>query len=343
MEIGISALGMTDPGRLAFLHVQNAEGREILCQGLDSDGDGTPDTLIFQADFGPSESKKFQILPGERRRYAASDFKAYGRFARERFDDFFWENDRVAHRMYGKALETWKLHPLSSSTVDIWSKRTSRLVANDWLMVDDYHEDRGEGADFYSAGESRGCGGNGIWADGKLWVSRNFVQTRVLACGPIRVLFELVYEAFPANGALVGETKRISLDAGQHFSRFQSFYENADPASMACAAGIKKVAGERMERGPAHAWLCSWEPMEMKAGEQGIALVADPGSALGGAEDDLNWLILSRIPGRGPVTHWAGFCWDRAGHFDGEKAWRAHVSEFAQSLSSPIEIEVKQA
>jgi hypothetical protein len=35
------------------------------------------------------------------------DFRVYGRFNRERFDDFAWENDKVAFRMYGEALETW--------------------------------------------------------------------------------------------------------------------------------------------------------------------------------------------------------------------------------------------
>jgi len=343
IEIAASDLVGVDPGSLASLHVHDSRGQEILCQSLDSDGYGRTDSLIFQADYGPGEEKAFTISTGERRRYLASQFKAYGRFVRERYDDFVWENDKVAHRMYGKALETWIEHPLASSTVDIWSKRTGRLVANDWLMTDDYHEDRGEGADFYSAGMSRGCGGNGIWAKGKLWVSRNFVGTRLLAGGPIRALFELVYEPFPVDGGLVGETKRISLDAGRHFTRYRSFYRGFTPTSMASAAGIKKVAGERMERDASKLWICSWEPMEMNGGEQGIALIADPELLAGTAEDELNWLAVSRIPDSSAVTHWAGFCWDRAGHFDGEKGWRAHVGEFAQGLSSPISIKVSRS
>ena len=101
--------------------------------------------------------------------YSKDDFKVYGRFARERFDDFAWENDRIAHRMYGAALETWAQEPLTSSAVDVWVKRTPRLVINDWYMVDDYHRDTGEGADLYSAGKTRGCGGSGIWKDGTLY------------------------------------------------------------------------------------------------------------------------------------------------------------------------------
>ena len=144
---------------------------------------------------------------------------------RERFDDFAWENDRIAHRVYGKALETWEGEPLTAAApIDIWSKRTSRLVVNDWYLADHYHEDTGEGADFYSAGLSRGCGGNGLWADDRLWTSRNFVNSRVLANGPIRVMFELTYEPFDVNGISVGEVKRITLDAGSQLDRFQSSY-----------------------------------------------------------------------------------------------------------------------
>ena len=41
--------------------------------------------------------------------------------------------------------------PLTSSAIDIWSKRTSKLIVNDWYMVDNYHTDTGE-VDAYSAG-----------------------------------------------------------------------------------------------------------------------------------------------------------------------------------------------
>src|SRR5262249_10233805 len=162
----------------------------------------------------PNETKTFTVGIGRKHEYTRDDFKAYGRFVRERFDDFAWENDLIAHRAYGKALETWKGEPLTSSAIDIWSKRTPKMVINEWYMVDNHHADAGEGADFYSAGASRGCGGTGIWAADKLWTSKNFVDSRVLANGPIRVVFELVYDPFDVNGTKVSEVKRISLDAG---------------------------------------------------------------------------------------------------------------------------------
>ena len=119
-------------------------------------------TRLFISDLnGPlyivdKETKTFTVVVGAKQEFSKEQFRAFGRFVRERFDDFAWENDRVAHRTYGKALETWAGEPLTSSTMDIWSKRTPRMVVNDWYLADHYHADSGEGFDDYSAGKSRG-------------------------------------------------------------------------------------------------------------------------------------------------------------------------------------------
>ena len=42
----------------------------------------------------------------------------------------------------------------------------------------------------------------------------------MLAQGPIRVMFELIYDAWDAGGAKGHEIKRVTLDAGSHFNRF---------------------------------------------------------------------------------------------------------------------------
>ena len=154
---------------LRRVHVRDPRsGKDLLTQAVDDDGDGKYDELLFQAEFFPDETRKFELSVGERIIPSAQDFKAYGRFVREREDDFAWENDRIAHRTYGEALETWPQEPLTSSAIDVWVKRVPNLVINNWYMVDDYHREHGEGGDFYSAGDSRGCGGNGIWMNGKL-------------------------------------------------------------------------------------------------------------------------------------------------------------------------------
>jgi Domain of unknown function (DUF4861) len=344
IELSAGELAPLGERQLDRIHVRDAAGQEVLCQAVDSDGDYTPDTVIFQANFAPGETKSFTVNVGKKQEYTKNQFKAFGRFVRERFDDFAWENDRIAHRMYGKALETWRDEPLASSTVDVWSKRVSRMVINDWYMLDNYHEDSGEGADFYSAGLTRGCGGNGLWAADRLWTSRNFVQSRSLANGPIRVMFELTYEPFDVNGISVAETKRITLDAGQNLDHFQSFYrpytKPGKPVTLTTAIGLKKVDGEQEEFSAGHGWLVSWQDMEKNAGKQGVAIVFDPKLFEKQTEDKLNHLILARVSEGNVASYWAGFCWDKTGQFPTDAAWKAYVGEFAQGLASPIEVAV---
>ena len=76
--------------------------------------------------------------------------------------------------------------------------------------------------DAYSAGPTRGCGGSGVWANNQLFILTNFVDSRVLTNGPIRVMFELVYEPFDAGGTQVSEVLRVSLDAGSQLNHFQT-------------------------------------------------------------------------------------------------------------------------
>jgi hypothetical protein len=328
--VELSAAQLASLGNdLTRIHVfEHGSAREVLAQALDLDADGAYESLIFQADLPSRGERVFDARAGEKRVYARNDFRVYGRFNRERFDDFAWENDRVAHRMYGPALETWQKEPLTSSTVDVWLKRTRRLVINDWYLVDDYHRDTGEGADFYSAGKSRGCGGSGLWRDGRLAVSKNFRESRVLANGPIRLVFELRYPDFQ-------ETKRITLDAGQNFNRFESRYDNG--ADTTYAAGIKKVPAAQFRIDRASGILRNWEPVAQNAGEFGCAVIVDPAAVVDVVEAEGNQLVVARTP----ALYYVGSAWNRSGDFVEVADFDRLIEQWTQRVRSPLQVEVK--
>lgn len=330
---------------LTKLHVRDSSGKEVLAQSVDTDYDDyrKPDILIFQTDFAPGQTKTFTIFAGQKRVYKKEDFRAYGRFVRERFDDFAWENDRIAHRTYGNALIFWKGEPLTSSAIDIWSKRTSKMVINEWYMVDNYHADNGEGLDAYSAGPTRGCGGSGIWINGKLYIPINFARSRVLAAGPIRVMFELVYPTFQGPDVSISQVLRVSLDGGSQLNHFETFYRS-DPGDrpVTVAIGLKKAKEAQKEFNADRGWMTTWEPMDKNLGMQGLAIVADPREVDTATEDNLNHLLVLK-PTRNtmPISYWTGFAWDRAGVIKTKSEWDKYVDEFSQMRQSPIEVKVK--
>jgi len=323
------------------IHVR-AEGsdKDLLIQAVDTNDDGVFEQFLFQADFAPAQTRVFVLTPGDRQIAKVEDYKTYGRFVRERRDDFAWENDRIAHRMYGKELETWPREPLVSSSVDVWTKRVRQLVINNWYMVDDYHREHGQGGDFYSAGATRGDGGTGIWTGGKLYPSANFRDTRVYAVGPIRLMFELTYETWTAGGVRVSEKKRVSLDAGHNLDRFESRYTiDGNAAELMHAVGIRKLKITQMKPSPERGIMRTWEPVR-EGGEMGQAVLVDPASLKSMTEDDLNFLMLTKIePGVACVSY-SGFGWTPLGDFQKVEDWDRYLADEAARLKTPVEIKI---
>src|SRR5687767_5531686 len=350
IEVKGEDLKSLDVKDLTFVHVKDDSGKELMAQAVDTDFDERhrPDIVIFQSDFGPSESKTFILSAGKKQVFKAEDFKAFGRFNRERFDDYQWENDRVAHRTYGKALAMWKGEPLTSSSIDIWSKRTPKMVTDKWYMHGDYHVDHGEGADCHSAGPTAGCGASGLWADERVVWPANYVNSRTLAAGPIRVLFELDYDAFDAGGRKVSATRRTQLDAGQNLNKITMTYKPQEGSGpLTAAVGLKKAASDKgandkhkdfnKERGT----LTKFEDVEKKAGQQGLALIVDdPKLIEKEVEDARNNLLVVKLPENNTLAYRTGFYWDKAEQFADYDAWKKYVDEQAQAVASPIDVAV---
>ena len=340
-----TVLGQLPGFSLKKAMVVDAAGRPVLSQLVDTNGDDEPDELVFQADLAPKETKRFGVRQGQRHPAPARDYRAYGRFVRERHDDFVWENDLVAHRMYGPDLETFTKEPLVSSGIDTWAKRVPRLLVNEWYMTDDYHQDSGEGADFYGVGKSRGCGGNGVWSNGRLYSSRNFARSRVLANGPIRLIFELSYAPWDAGGGLhVAETKRVTLDAGTPFNVFESTFTGAGKAPLSVGIGIAKHPGGTVQIDAANGFMRSWEPLKGLKGEPsgnlGCAIVLGAGAPLAAQNTELDSLVVTPADASGRVLYRVGSAWDRAGHVRDAGAWGKAVEGAAARAAAPVQVVV---
>lgn len=312
-------------------------GQALQTQVLDLDGNGRPEKLLFQTNLGARQGALFWLRTKPAIATPATDPRLLARVVPERLDDFAWENDRVAFRMYGPALER---SGEVSSGVDLWSKRGPDLVINDWYKGDDYHKDHGQGGDFYKVGPSRGCGGTGVIHGDKLGVTKNWQTAKVLAAGPVRTVFELQYAPWLGpNGGPVHEYKRVSLDYGHVFSRFETAFKHHLPAATRFAAGIVKRAGAQIKQEDKKNWLAVWEPADGGNGNTGCAVIM-PAKDVAFHEIDGN-VMLSQSPGAGlRFVHWAGGVWDRAGRVASSDDWNKRVADFSQRLSHPLRIKL---
>lgn len=156
--------------------------------------------------------------------------RTFCRFVPERSDDFAWENDRVAFRAYGPALRDKP----ENSGIDCWLKRVETPIIDKWYQQakagQTYHKDWGEGLDNYHVGSSAGCGGTGLWLNGKREPLETFVRYEVLECSPEVSQFKLVYER-EIDGVKYGEEKTITIRLGERLFAVRSvFTQNGSPA-----------------------------------------------------------------------------------------------------------------
>jgi hypothetical protein len=266
-----------------------------------SAGTNSPPTLLFQVDLIPHETRTYYILDSSV--LAATpppNVKTFARYVPERHDDFAWESDRIAHRIYGPGLETWKAEPLTSSGIDVWVKRTRDLVVNQMYGKMKFFDTNAPSQDDFKVGKTRGCGGLGIWSDAQLHVSKNWRTWKVITTGPIRSEFELTYDAWDAgNGRMVSETKRISIDAGSNMSRVESTFSSDDKSPLELGIGLDERPGRNLilpvpnqdfpwdvidtwhndttnglvVQDRKDSWMTYWQPQDFAKGVIGTAIV----------------------------------------------------------------------
>lgn len=317
-----------------------ATEEETTVQVLDADGDGQPDALLFLADFRAEERRRFVVEAAAPTR--TPEPRAYAVHHEER-DDVAWENDRVAFRTYGAGLHA--LEDLVSSGIDVWLKRVPKLVIDDWYADGHYHTDTGEGADFFSVGETLGAGGTALWRDGQLYRAPNFADHRIVADGPLRAILELEYGPWDAGGISVTERKRIVIDAGEHFFRSESTFHAEGADTLVVATGLVKRPGTvgSMRQSQPWAWLSLWGPVETGSGghgDLGTAVLLDRERLVEMKETDDHYLALARTAPGEPVEHFVGTGWTATDDFGAVEDWWRHLSAYARALQEPLRVEV---
>ena len=253
--------------------------------------------------------------------------KAYARFVPEAFDDVAWENDRIAFRVYGPALEK---EQKTGSGIDVWVKSTRKLVLDRWYKENQYDKDHGEGLDFYSVGEGRGCGGLGIWNGKSLDVSRVWKTYRIAENGPDRVAIELSYAPWKSGGRTFSEKRRIVLDAGSNLNRIESTIDSDRPGEIIVGIGINKRLGEggqaTLDKG--RGMVAYWQPPDRINGSIACGVLVNPESIEKLVDADGHYLALVKVMTGKPLVYYAGAGWSKSGDFENADAWEKYLREF---------------
>lgn len=146
--------------------------------------------------------------------------KVYGRYVPERKDDFAWENEYAAFRMYGPALRPEN----PSNGVDLWLKTSPELVVDSFYYREHvlglpYHINYGKGMDCYKVGHTCGAGGLIVLAEDQTWIGGTYDRWEILEQTPDKFVFRLEYDSLLVAGHILQESITITAEAGEPLNK----------------------------------------------------------------------------------------------------------------------------
>lgn len=317
-----------------FVVVNPNTKKQIVFQ-LEHQTYSTIQNLLVQVDVKAKSKLTLFIQKGKPEVFAA---KTYARYVPERKDDFAWENDNIAFRTYGKAIEGSNEDAYG---FDVWVKRTNKMILNERYKLGDYHIDHGDGMDYYHVGYSLGAGNMAPYVKDTVRYSANYHHWKVLDNGPLRSAFQLGYDTWNAGGIKVKVTKTISLDAGSQLNRVENVYTFDDNKPLPVVVGIiRRAESGNISLNEQEGIMGYWEPTSAKDGTTAVgAILTAPVSSMW--VDKLQLLAKTTVKSNEPIVYYTGAAWDKAGKITDAKKWFEYLENFNHQIKSPLIVEVK--
>lgn len=342
-------LRLPDNGQIV---ISDANGEEVAYQ-ITYDG-----KIIFRANVEGGASAQYTIVAGTPADVAVV---ACGRHYPERVDDIAWENDLVAFRTYGPALQA---NGERAYGYDVWTKynTTEPVVEARYAMELNesisYHVDHGNGLDCYKVGPTLGGGTAALMDNGQIVYPYCYKSYEILDNGPLRFTVQLQYNPLTIGAdSNVIETRVISLDAGSYMNRAAISYSGlSKPTPLAAGLVLHEPDGTAVVAANAEEGYITYvDPTDNATAGNGKIFVgiAVPGKVneakavyfdqkekadRGGADGHL-LAIGSYEPGFDYVYYF-GSAWSKAAIKDAA-AWDKYVSEYAQKVRNPLAVTLR--
>ncbi len=340
--------------------VYTKEGDALQCQ---TTYDGK---LIFPATVAAKSTTDYILRKGRR---LALDTIATGKVYPQWFDDFGWENDRIAFRTYSE-----KMGERGSilSGYDIFTKRYDRPVldilygtqfdeeyqailkrlraeesklAQPLAAAVTYHVDHGFGMDYYVVGPTLGSGTAALVSDGEIQYPGFYDSCEILDGGGLRLTFRLTYDPVNIGGEMIQEVRTITLDKGTHFNYIEVEYQNLTKPTDLVIGLVMHDEGETSLRGDGY--IAYAEPMH-QYGWQTYNAVIYPEESANNIQyfDEAKGAAQGHVLSEGLYTPGAKLCyymgagWNRWG-FATPEEWFDYVEQQNEVVNNPLAVKVK--
>lgn len=329
--------------------------------------------IIFPVDVNANSSVTYQIKPGTPEKVATM---ACGNFYPERVDDIAWENDRIAFRTYGPALQATGEQAFG---YDIWAKRVSEPVvdmryktelnpesrakiaelqktdkqaARELANSISYHIDHGNGLDYYKVGPTLGAGTSALLANDSIVYPYCYKEYEILDNGPLRFTVKLVYNPLKVkeNDNII-ETRLLSLDAGSQMNKITLSFANLNDATPLVTGIVLHDPSMDYQADGTKGYIAYADPEDSVNGQIYVGAVfpeklndakpvmfSEAEKKQRGADGHV-LAYATYIPGSNYTYH-TGAGWSKWG-FQNSGEWFKYVEDFAQKVRQPLQVSVK--
>lgn len=315
--------------------VINASTKEEVPSQVDFDGKKDPQYLLVQLNI---EGKSKAELTIENGKPTPISPKTFARYVPERLDDFAWENDKIAFRTYGKALEGTKGDAYG---LDVWVKRTDKLVIDTRYKGNKYHVDNGDGLDYYHVGLTLGAGNIAPMVKDEIIYSKNYHRYKVLENGPLRTSFILEYDPWKVDGMDVSCTKKITIDAGSQLYKVEVNYDFAGRDSLELVVGIIKRPGQgSIMMDEKEGFTAYWEPQHGADGTTGVGVaLTTPITKTSVTKEQI--LTHTTYKKGSTLTYYVGAAWDKAGEITDDSKWFSYVKNYKNRVLKALKTKIQ--
>ncbi|MDR1004378.1 MAG: DUF4861 domain-containing protein, partial [Prevotellaceae bacterium] len=285
-----------------------------------------------------------------------------GRYYPERKDDIAWENDLVAFRTYGPALQASGERAFG---YDVWTKYNTTDPVVEARYADElqrgisYHIDHGNGLDCYKVGATLGGGTAALMVDGNIIYPYCYKTQEILDNGPLRFTVKLTYNPLTVrNDTSVTETRLITLDAGSHLNKTVITYDNLS-ATTPVAAGIvlhEPDADAKVTLDATDGYIAYADPTDNANNHNGVIFVGvacpepvkeaktvffpekEKKELRGGADGHL-LAVSDYMPGSAYTYYW-GAAWSKA-DIPNMETWNLYLADFAKKVRNPLTVSIQ--
>jgi hypothetical protein len=314
--------------------LKDAKGVEVGYQLSENKGS---QVLLFQSDVPAKASVTYTLVKGTPAPVAV---KTHARYVPERKDDFAWENDLAAYRMYGPALANEN----PSNGVDLWLKCTGEPVMDKFYADElerkiSYHVNNGSGLDCYDVKHTAGAGGIAPYTS-KLWVGNQYDRYEVNESGALRSTFTLTYDSIQVEDTYYEEVITITADAGSMLNKAVVRYKGVDkPFKPGAAITLHNGKGTTFAD-EQHKVIAYAEDAVSNAGVPegrnyvGVYVPAATGSPI---EEDYHFILLGNYKVGDAFTYYFGGGWSKW-KFPADKDWFDALVRFSQAKNEPLRV-----